>query len=63
MKKELKSNTKKKVKILTDRQLSLNSFLRKCNFKQVVYLRIWYRIREPNKFNQGIKYDFVSQEE
>jgi hypothetical protein len=21
------------------------------------------RIREPNKFNQGIKYDFVSQEE
>ncbi len=40
MKKELKSNTKKQVKILTDRQLSLNSFLRKCNFKQVVYLRI-----------------------
>ena len=40
MKKELKSVTSEYVKILTDWQLSLNSFLRKCNFKQVVYLRI-----------------------
>ena len=40
MKKELKSITNEYAKILTDWQLSLNSFLRKCNFKQVVYLRI-----------------------